>query len=37
VGIEFTIFNPSMDPDGSIARGLTDAIVEGLAPRKGWS
>lgn len=30
-GIEFTIFNPTLDPDGSIARNLTDAIVAGLS------
>lgn len=32
VGIEITIFNPSLDPDGSIARNLTAALVAGLAP-----
>ena len=31
VGVEFTIFNPSLDPDGSIARNLTGAIVDGLS------
>ena len=29
-GIEFTIFNPTLDADGSIARNLTVAIVAGL-------
>lgn len=32
VDIEITIFNPSLDPDGSIARNLTAALVAGLAP-----
>lgn len=33
VGIEITIFNPSLDSDGSIARNLTEALVAGLAPK----
>jgi arginase len=30
VGLEVTIFNPELDPDGSIARGLVDALAAGL-------
>jgi len=30
-GVEFTIFNPTLDADGSIARSLTGAIVDGLS------
>ena len=30
VGAEFTIFNPTLDKDGSIAANLTHALVEGL-------
>lgn len=32
VGLELTIFNPTLDPDGRIARGLVDALVAGLSP-----
>ncbi|HZD59758.1 MAG TPA: arginase family protein [Anaerolineae bacterium] len=32
VGIDVTIFNPMLDPDGSIARELTHSIVNGLKP-----
>jgi arginase len=31
VGINVTIFNPSMDPDGSIAKDLTECLLRGLA------
>lgn len=30
VGIEITIFNPSLDPDGAIARSLTQCLTDGL-------
>lgn len=30
VGLEITIFNPTLDRDGLIARGLVDALVAGL-------
>jgi arginase len=30
VGLELTIFNPRLDPDGAIARDLVDAVVAGL-------
>jgi arginase len=30
VGLEITIFNPTLDPDGRIAHALVDALVEGL-------
>lgn len=30
IGLEVTIFNPSLDPDGSIARTLTSSLVAGL-------
>jgi arginase len=30
VGIEVTIFNPRLDPDGTIASNLVDAVVAGL-------
>jgi arginase len=33
VGMTVTIFNPSLDPDGTIARGFVAAIVAGLVPR----
>ena len=29
-GVEFTIFNPTLDPDGTIAEALADCIVQGL-------
>jgi arginase len=31
VGLEFTIFNPALDPDGSLARELVDMLVAGLS------
>ncbi len=30
VGINITVFNPRLDPDGSIARAFTDVLVHGL-------
>jgi arginase len=30
VGLEVTIFNPTLDPDGGIAHALVDALVSGL-------
>lgn len=30
VGLELTIFNPRLDPDGSLARDLVGAVVAGL-------
>ena len=35
VGVEITIFNPALDPDGSIARSLVDTLAAGLAHH--WS
>jgi arginase len=32
VGLELTIYNPKLDPEGSAGRGLADAIVRALAP-----
>jgi arginase len=32
VGLEITIFNPTLDPDGRIARSLVEALVAGLSP-----
>ena len=31
VGLEVTIYNPALDPDGAAGRGLTDALVASLA------
>ncbi|MGO1078702.1 arginase family protein, partial [Inquilinus sp. CA228] len=31
-GIDITIFNPALDPDGAIAAGFTAAIARGLRP-----
>jgi arginase len=31
-GLDITIFNPTLDPDGQIARTLVDALVAGLTP-----
>ncbi len=31
VGLEITVFNPALDPDGSIARRFVRSIAEGLA------
>ncbi len=32
VGIDVTIFNPALDGDGAVARGLVDALARGLGP-----
>jgi arginase len=32
VGLEVTIFNPTLDPDGRIAHAVVDGIVAGIAP-----
>jgi arginase len=31
-GLDITIFNPTLDPDGRVARSLVDALVAGLTP-----
>jgi arginase len=31
-GFDITIFNPTLDPDGQVARTLADALVAGLTP-----
>jgi arginase len=31
-GLDITIFNPSLDPDGRVARSLVDALVAALIP-----
>jgi arginase len=31
VGLDVTIFNPSLDPDGGLARSLVDALASGLS------
>ena len=33
VGVQVTVFDPDLDPDGSQARGLTECLVEGLTGR----
>jgi len=35
VGLELTIFNPTLDPDGSLARELVDMLVAGLSAGDG--
>ena len=30
VGMDITIFNPNLDPDGSIARGFVSSLLEGI-------
>jgi arginase len=32
LGVEFTIYDPDLDPDGSIGRAFTGALVEALRP-----
>ena len=32
VGVQVTVFDPDLDPDGTQARALTDCLVEGLTP-----
>ena len=34
-GMQLTIFDPDLDPDGHLAAELTDTVVAGLAPRVG--
>ena len=31
-GLDITIFNPTLDPDGRVARSLVDALVAALTP-----
>ena len=31
-GLDITIFNPTLDPDGRVSRTLVDALVAGLTP-----
>jgi arginase len=31
-GLDITIFNPTLDPDGRIAHALVDTLVDGLSP-----
>ena len=33
VGMQLTIFDPDLDPDGRLATDLTDTVVAGLRPR----
>jgi arginase len=33
VGVQVTVFDPDLDPDGAQARALTDCLVEGLVER----
>jgi arginase len=35
-GIEVTIYNPALDPDGSAGRALTDMLVAALGTSAGW-
>lgn len=35
VGVDVTIFNPRLDPDGSIARSLVSCLARGLVPGRG--
>jgi arginase len=35
VGMQLTIFDPDLDPDGRLAAELTDTVVAGLRPRVG--
>jgi len=32
VGVQVTVFDPDLDPDGTQAQALTDCLVEGLTP-----
>ena len=36
VGLQLTIFDPDLDPDGRLAAELTDTVVAGLGPRAGF-
>jgi arginase len=31
VGLDVTIFNPTLDPDGQVASALVDSLVAGLS------
>jgi arginase len=33
VGIDITIFNPSLDADGSITHALVESLIRALTPR----
>jgi arginase len=35
MGVQLTIFDPDLDPDGRLAAELTDTVVAGLEPRVG--
>ena len=35
MGVQLTIFDPDLDPDGRLAAELTDTVVAGLGPRVG--
>jgi arginase len=35
MGVQVTIFDPDLDPDGRLAAELTDTVVAGLEPRVG--
>jgi arginase family enzyme len=32
IGVEFTIYDPDRDPEGSVGRAFTAALVEALRP-----
>jgi arginase len=34
VGLEVTVFNPALDPDGAIARQLVESIANGLVVKR---
>jgi arginase len=36
VGLELTIYNPALDPDGAAGRGLTDMLVAALGASAPW-
>ena len=36
VGVQLTIFDPDLDPDGRLAAELTDTVVAGLGSRAGF-
>ena len=35
-GVEVTIYNPTLDPDGTAGAALTEALVRGLERRRSW-
>ena len=37
VGMEVTVFDPDLDPDGRLARELTDTLVAAVRPALGSS